>query len=73
LEEPPVAVAVHGSGVELESTEAILNILNTKAILLLFSASVALLQVVKDAIDSVIDLPKLKFENSVPLIVHKFV
>ena len=69
-----MAVVVDGSNAgELESTQEILKILETNAILVLFSPSVALLQIVKDAIQSVIDLPKLELIKGAPLIVSKFV
>jgi hypothetical protein len=73
-DEAPVAVAVHGSGdVGLESTQAILSLLETNAILLLFSPSLILLQVLKSAIGTVIDLPEVKLEDNVPLVVYKFI
>jgi len=66
-------VSIHGpdASAGLESTEDVLKLLNTHAILLLFSPSLALLQVVKKAIKTQVDLPKLKFEEGKPLIVHK--
>ena len=67
-----MAVAVHGIDVGLESTQAILSLLEKNVILLLFSPSVALLKVVKSAIKTVIDLPEIKLDHNVPLIVFKF-
>jgi len=69
----PVAVAVYGSDVGLESTQAILSLLETNAILLLFSPSLTFLQVLKSAIGTVIDLPEVKLKDNVPLIVYKFI
>jgi hypothetical protein len=68
-----VAVAVYGNDVGLESTQAILSLLEKNVILLLFSPSVTLLQVVKSAIQTVIDLPEVKLDDNVPLIVFKFI
>ena len=69
-----MAVAVYGSGdVGLESMQAILSLLETNAILLLFSPSLILLQVLKSAIRTVIDLPEVRLEDNVPLIVFRFI
>jgi hypothetical protein len=67
----PVAVAVYGSDVGLESTQTIL--LETNAILLLFSPSLTFLQVLKSAIGTVIDLPEIKLKDNVPFIVYKYI
>lgn len=72
-DEVPVAVAVHGSDVGLESTQAILSLLKAKVILLLFSPSLTLLKALKSAIGTVIDLPQLNLKDNVPLIVFKFI
>ena len=68
-----MAVAVRGSDAGLESSEVILTLLKTNAILLLFSPSLALLQALKSAIGTPINLPKIKLEEHIPLVVYKSV
>jgi len=68
-----VAVAVYGQHAELESTDAILGLLKTEAILLLFSPSTEFLELLKTATRTQIDLPTLELEDGAPLIVYKSV
>ena len=68
----PTAVAVFGANACLESTDAI-NLVKSNAILLLFSPPIDLLQSIKRATKTVLNLAKIKLADGVPLIIYRSV
>ena len=70
-DQPPAPVVVHGGDATLESPDGLLNLLNTHAILVLFSPTPTLVENLRQTLKSVVDLASLGLPANVPLIVHK--
>lgn len=64
------AAAVFGADSRLEATDVI-KLLKSNVILLLFSPSIDLLQSIKSAIDTILDLPRIELADGMPLIVYR--